>query len=526
MLTSLVPVGKATVFLQAAAVKRVLCTSEDFNTLIYTAINIQAMNVTEGARNLLVEDTVQQRMEELIKGSEKSLASTYSRAFSHLLLGGQSAELFVEREERHLYQMEDSFPRMPKYYEEPHPLKERVGFILDALNACTESPDVRPVNFEETVFYFELLKLILDEKSDNQELSEWLDRVLQKQEPSKVSTPLIISLVACTVRMLNVGFKSASASPELRQEGQGGRERSDRDRFLSVQGERVEIAKQLIGTVGWEIQIVPSDSWWSFRRSVLGLIEIALTKRHQSPRQPEKSDIWLLEQALSLSTTNRHERNWESVAKSAVALLRSSDNPEDPTPDSASAQDTHKDNRLRCANILCQCVQAMRDHLKPDEFIRAVSPALDELEKYWERFKDDFNQNPDLKDVAMLGKWLEIRDALDKPEESGWGYGRHQQFSEAYPSLKAGFDVIASALQENETVPNAERNPGELPRVADLDKKTEQKELRSAVTDRATPKSDEHVHNPLVAVGGSQRDRGAREPNAKQQDEGRRQPSV
>ncbi|KAG8913068.1 hypothetical protein FRC01_004759 [Tulasnella sp. 417] len=422
--------------------------------------------------------------------------------------------------------MEDSFPRMQKYYEEPHPLKERVGFILDALNASTESPDARPVNVEERVLYFELLKLILDEKSDDQELSEWLDRVLQKQEPSKVSTPLVISLVACTVRMLNVGFESASAPPELRQEGQGGRERSDRDRFLSVQEKRVEIAKQLIGTVGWEIQLVPSDSWWSSRRSVLGLIEIALTKSHQSPRQPDKSDVWLLEQALLLSTMNRHERNWESVAKSSVALLRSFDNPENPTPDSASAQDTHKDNRLRCANILSQCIRAMRDHLKPDEFIRTVSPALDKLVAYWAQFKDDFIQSPDMSDVAMLSKWLEIRDALDKPEESGWGFGRHQQFREAYPSLKTGFDVIASALQEDETVPNAERNPGELPRVADLDKKPGQKEPSSAVTDRATPKSDEPVHNPLVAVGGSQRDRGAREPNAKQQDEKRRQPSV
>lgn len=68
---------------------------------------------------------------------------------------------------------------------------------------------------------------------------------------------------------------------------------------------------------------------------------------------------------------------------------------------------------------------------------------------YWSKFKDDFTQNPDLNDSDMLSSWSEIRGALDRPEESGWGALNQQPFGEAYPSLKTGFDTIASAISDN-----------------------------------------------------------------------------
>lgn len=68
---------------------------------------------------------------------------------------------------------------------------------------------------------------------------------------------------------------------------------------------------------------------------------------------------------------------------------------------------------------------------------------------YWDRFKDDFTQNPDLNDSDMLWSWFEIRGALDRPEEPGWGLRNRRPFGKAYPLLKAGFDIIASAMFDN-----------------------------------------------------------------------------
>lgn len=269
LMSSLAPPEEGTALLQAVAVRRVLYTSKDFNTLIYTAINIQAMRGKEGAEYLLKDETVHRRLKELIKSSERTLFSAFLWAFAHLLLGGQSAELFVGQEERHLYRSRRSFPR--SYIDEPHPLKETVGFISDQLKTCMELPGIRPDNFVETVLYFELLELLLDEKSGSQELSKWLDRVIQRQQPSKVSTLLVISFVADTVRILNQRIDSAGdpsglrisfGSPEPEQEGQGGlNQERERDRLLTVQQQRVEVVKQLISKIGWEIQSVPSHSW-------------------------------------------------------------------------------------------------------------------------------------------------------------------------------------------------------------------------------------------------------------------------
>lgn len=108
----------------------------------------------------------------------------------------------------------------------------------------------------------------------------------------------------------------------------------------------------------------------SRRKSALGLIEDAFfTDDSQSLRHPDKTDLWLLEQALLISTSNRHEPGWRFVAMSSVGLLLSFNNREYPTPDSIGTQDIQKDNRRRCAKILSQCIQAIRDHLGPDEFM-------------------------------------------------------------------------------------------------------------------------------------------------------------
>lgn len=259
--------GKPAALLKAVAVKRVLRASEDFNALIYTAVNIQAMDSMEGAQYLLEDDTVHERLEELKGSSDGMLASAFTCAFSHLLLGGHSAELFVKQEHRGIYPSWNVISQTYQYCETPYPLKERVQFICDRLNAITQSPDIHQDTFVESLHYFELLELILDETSGIRELSKWSGRIIQKQQPAKVSTPLVISLVAEAVRISIEGIESAEASSELQisrsdadleRDGKE-RPRPDGEHLFTVQHQRIQVVKKLIGTVGWEMKLVPSD---------------------------------------------------------------------------------------------------------------------------------------------------------------------------------------------------------------------------------------------------------------------------
>ncbi|KAG9043722.1 hypothetical protein FS837_009202 [Tulasnella sp. UAMH 9824] len=449
-----VPLGRPTALLQAAAVGRVLRTSGDFNTLIYTAINIQAMNAKEGAQFLLGSDTT-------------------------------------------------------------------VGFICERLRMCSKLSDTGSDTFVELLLYFDLLELILNEESNDQQLSNWLNGVVQNQSGAEVSTPLVISLVAATTRILNegiglTGVPSRSQALQLRFIS----EKLRNNDLNKVQQRRVVITKRLIGALGWNIQLLPSDRPERGRTSALEFIEKAFrTYTPQSPRHPGNTEIWLLEQALLFSSQSRHQRGWKFVAKSSVGLLRSFDKPasEDPTPSLVSTQDSLKEYRRRCARTLSQCVQAVRSHLVPGEFIQTVSPALEELVDYWDRFKDDFTQNPDLSHSEMLLSWFEIRGALDKPGESGWGPLNQQLFGEAYPSLKIGFDAIAFAMSKNAL--RVDQDTKEQPCDAAVDEQAGRTEPDEAVADPNTPKPDEHSDNPRQGLGESREHEGAREPDSGERNE-------
>lgn len=259
--------SNSTAVLQAVAVKRVLCTSSDFNILIYTAINIQAMKAKEGVQYLLDDGTVHEHLEKLVMSSDEALASAFCCAFSHLLLGGQSAELFVGRFYRRGYALIEDIPLTPQYCK-LHPLKKRVGFICKRLKKYIKSAEPESDNFVEYLFYFELLELILDEESDDTQISQWLDTVVQKQRPAEISTPLVVCLAAGTVRILNEGVPLLNASsglqisqpgPDPEQEAQATLEQNERKRHVKVQQRRVVMAKRLIGAIGWDMQLLPSD---------------------------------------------------------------------------------------------------------------------------------------------------------------------------------------------------------------------------------------------------------------------------
>ncbi|KAG8920501.1 hypothetical protein FRC01_000725, partial [Tulasnella sp. 417] len=520
VMADLLPPAEDLTYLKATAIKRVLCTFEDFNSLVYTAINIQTMTEKKFALFLLNDDAMFSRLVGLAKSQDKVVATLFSRALAHLFWGGQSVELFVEQSHRHLYSTkpssaetpsatssaetssaETSFAAAGKSFEEAHPLRTMVESICKGFNASEVSPDTGPNDLIALQLYFELLQLILDEQSDSQTFSKWLTRVMERQTPREISTPLVICLVANTVEMLKRGIESA-ATPNF-----------------DVQQQRVEKVKTLVGRVGWEMQSVPSSSQHSTGPSVLEIIRGAFTIPASSHGNPNDTNIWLLEQAVLLLTENPHPDGFMFVAESAVHLLFSFDRSHN---ESASRPGGQKDNHIRCARTLSQCLEVMRIHLQPDEFIQMVSPALDKFQDYWAKFEDDFKKNPDSNDVDMLSTWLKIRHALDKPAEAGWGPLHQQQFGDAYPSLKLGFDAIALAAQGVETVMEVDQESPELPRVAPPESLAEKKSQDGATAGCAWPKLDERVCNPLEDDGENQDSGNTRGPaSSRQQDDER-----
>lgn len=243
--------GEGITRLQAEAAKRVLCTSEDSNALIYTGINLQAMKDRDSARHFLSDDAVHKRLEELVRSSEELLASVFSHTHSYLLWGGQSVELFVDHHHRQLYSPGSSFPLAPQYIEKPHPLKTKVKALRRGLETSTRSFPTEGNRLEGLLLYVQLLEIILSETYDGLRISKVLHKITTKQalEPS---APLVISLVAKTVCILNEGIKSAPSSGHALLS-------SRNQNHLLVQRQRVKAVKELVSEVGWDAQSCSAD---------------------------------------------------------------------------------------------------------------------------------------------------------------------------------------------------------------------------------------------------------------------------
>ncbi|KAG8937982.1 hypothetical protein FRC00_006315 [Tulasnella sp. 408] len=78
VVASSVPAREEIAYLQAAATQRVLCTSEDVNALIYTAVNIEAMEEKQSALFLLEDDVTFRRLMELTRNPDMIVASAFS----------------------------------------------------------------------------------------------------------------------------------------------------------------------------------------------------------------------------------------------------------------------------------------------------------------------------------------------------------------------------------------------------------------------------------------------------------------
>lgn len=251
--------GEGIVQLKALAAKRVLCTSEDYNALIYTGINILAIKEGETVRYLLDDNAVHQRMEELGRGYGGALSSIFSYTYPYLLLGGQSVGFLVKQDHRHLYNWDGVNKRWQEYVKN-HPLKETVNTVCNLLDASTGTLYLDRNKVVGLLLYFELLGLLLDERSGDEDLSKWFDRVIANYPASKLSTPLVIGLVAHTIRILDRGLEPAlvhlmpSAQIQDLSEGPGTEQLEEQQKqFLNVQRRRLTLVERVLDGVGWEV---------------------------------------------------------------------------------------------------------------------------------------------------------------------------------------------------------------------------------------------------------------------------------
>lgn len=485
--------GETTTHLQAVAVKRVLCTSEEFNALVYTAVNIQAIMEPECAERLLDDDAVHERLGELSESREDVLASLFSRAFPRLLLASQYAELFVEQQHRPLRVLHSG---VGPFVEEVHPLKKRVQDVCRRLDASLQSHHTPQGDLVGLLVYFELMQILLDEASESQDLSRWLDCVIEGQPASKPSTPLVVSVLVFAACMRQTGIESAfiPSPPAVygeREEWQRQEQeyRQGLEYFLRVQRRRMKAVERLVTEVGRGLRAETK----SFEEYILRQVNEAFrTEPSLSPRHPDRTDVWLLEQTVFILAERDDLSGWKLVTEASVDLLSSFDRVKDPTNDSVSAQENQRDNRLRCTMILSKSLQAVRDNAGLEGVLDTIFLSLDQLAEHLERLIESFGRRRDSYHESVLLAWLEIRDILGEPSQyrgqvDHLGYeDKRARFERAYRRLKSAFDVIASAKPDAPTAPNVDGNPADPPGPAAVSLDAGQDNSSNATAKRAS----------------------------------------
>ncbi|KAG8938071.1 hypothetical protein FRC00_005332, partial [Tulasnella sp. 408] len=257
--------GESPAYLHAVAAKRVLCTSEDFNALIFTAINLQAMTERESVQCLLDEDIVHKRLDDLGQSRDAALASVFSRAFPHLLLSSGSTALFVEQDARPLYSEGTLYPKKHEHAIYDHPLKSKVDTVWLTLFR-QESHHTDQSNSKGPLLCFDFMRSLLTEDYDDRHFWIWVDNFVENQPASKLASLAVIEFVARAISTVHAWSDSAHRPAiELRRSGliavweQRPGEAYERQedlqtRYLTVQQQRVETFKGLID-VNWDVPL-------------------------------------------------------------------------------------------------------------------------------------------------------------------------------------------------------------------------------------------------------------------------------
>ncbi|KAG9040820.1 hypothetical protein FS837_013053 [Tulasnella sp. UAMH 9824] len=463
---------------------------QDFNALIFTATNIQAMEERESIQCLLDEDTVHRRLEESLGGSrEAALASVFSRAFPHLLLGSCSTALFVEQDTRSLYSKGTLYPKKHEYVVEKHPLKEKVEGVWAMSWIFMGSPTAQS-DFIGLKLCFEFLVRLLREDSSYLKFWLWVDDFVEQQPAWKLASLTVIKFVARAINAVHPWPDSATGTTVKLRRGEPvavweqrpgepyEHEEDLQERYLTVQQQRAEAFKMIID-VDWEM-----------------LVGSTISKTH---------DVWLLDQLLlmlNMLNGKPNARNWSLVTRASIDLLCWFDEFEHTVSNSIATQDSRKDNRLRCTRALFECLQAIEN----DDSIWLGSISLDKLVEHLERVVErGLDQSADSYHVPILATWLKIRDLFGEASKlrDHWRYwdGYFEEFEEVYPRLRRALDAIEAAIQDIPTVSNvdlSQGNPADPPPLPTDGVRFDQMGFNNGAAEVVTSKSEAAAPGTLV----------------------------
>ncbi|KAG8912544.1 hypothetical protein FRC01_005045 [Tulasnella sp. 417] len=397
--------GEETTQLQAVAIKRMLCTSKDFNALIYTGINLLAMSERESACYLLEDDSVHSRLGELIKNPEEMLVSVFSCAFTYLLLGGQSYELLIEPNDRLPHSLAASTSTSAR------PLGITIVPLKKGVHGSWPSLDTSKNSRGGLLFYLEFLHLIFHDLEGLHRIGPQLifklpDHIFDKGGDSESWTPLCIWLAASSVSMLNQGDDPASDFSLFLPRGR----KVQLTEGMTARQRRVDSVKALISEVGWGMWSFPEsnaqDGDWE---DMLGAIKGAFsTYTSQSKRIRGREDVWLLEQAFYISMEKPAHGNLDFISKSCIDLLCTFAIRGVTSFSAAQNEDT-----TRCIKLLSECIEAMQKKDK-GKMWNSLSKSLGELAKCLNS-KSNLNgvdKKSDETDNPVLQLWLQIQERL------------------------------------------------------------------------------------------------------------------
>ncbi|KAG8940877.1 hypothetical protein FRC04_004987 [Tulasnella sp. 424] len=276
--------------LEAIAAKRVLCTSEDFNALIYTAVNLHRMTSKESIQCFLCDETVYERLMELwdggrhSSGSPKVLAGAFSRAFLQLIFIGESAELLVEP--RYRQQYSEAFSPSGQHPISLDLLKQNVNIIDECIFMGVELLGTHWNDSIWLLYYCQILRVTLDEKDWGSGLFETrLNHIIANHSIPGDFKPHVICVVAWGVQMLNMGIVTPMKTLTRRVSDQKrGLEwvqvRAEwvqvRAKRVQVQAEQVQVRAERVRQRAWRAAALRQRAWRA----------VTLGQRAMSQRDP------------------------------------------------------------------------------------------------------------------------------------------------------------------------------------------------------------------------------------------------
>ncbi|KAG8983754.1 hypothetical protein FRB90_005783 [Tulasnella sp. 427] len=450
----------------AAAVRRVLCTSEENETLICTAAKVEAIDSDKEAQCLLEDAIIYGRLLELISYPEeyRKLSPAFTRAFANILARGCSISLLVEPSHRHLYPKSGSLAKIGEFGTRTHPLQWNIENVHTALEHGEGPLDKSTSSVATLRLFFDLLHIVLADGSGDTEFGHWFSRVTGRFSPAEQCPVAMIRAVSAMMHLLR-----GDLLPLRLGEGS----------FFARRCLRIGAVKELIHGAIWKVPVEQrnQDVWVS----LLELIDNALLPPSSAlPKQQHfEMEKWTLDHTLNIACgVVNSEADCNAQPLRLVRLLRSLDNLDSLDVGNNSSESNGLDNRARtrntCVRSLSQCLTRLS--LAQQTFGSLGNEFLEHMFAHLRDFKINITRSRQLRllDEALLSEWDACWVALPDPSTHQGDHlpeshkSAFQYYQKRYPQLRADYQDLRTTLiqrlrtNSNRTMPTTSSPVGGL----------------------------------------------------------------